>query len=36
MTASADIKAGEQIEARLADGGLLCTVDKTLKSVKNT
>jgi exodeoxyribonuclease VII large subunit len=32
----ADIKAGEQIEARLADGGLLCTVDKTLKSVKNT
>ena len=26
-----DIKAGEQIETRLADGRLLCTVDETLK-----
>ena len=29
---TSDIKTGEQIEARLTDGRLLCTVDKTLKS----
>lgn len=29
---ASDIKAGEQIEARLADGRLLCTVDEALKN----
>ncbi len=33
---AADIRVGEQIEARLADGRLLCTVDKTLKVEKNS
>ena len=32
---AADIKAGEQVEARLSDGRLVCTVDKTLKAAKN-
>ena len=29
---TSDIKVGEQIETRLTDGHLLCTVDKTLKT----
>ena len=33
---TSDIKAGEQIETRLTDGRLLCTVDETLKPAKNT
>ena len=32
---TSDIKTGEQIETRLTDGRLLCTVDKTLKPAKN-
>ena len=32
---TSDIKAGEQIETRLTDGRLLCTVDETLKPAKN-
>ena len=33
---TSDIKTGEQIETRLTDGRLLCTVDETLKPAKNT
>ena len=32
---AADIKTGEQIEARLSDGRLVCTVEKNLKPAKN-
>ena len=31
----ADIRPGEHIEARLSDGRLVCSVEKTLKSAKN-
>ncbi|MGB5442506.1 MAG: exodeoxyribonuclease VII large subunit [Gammaproteobacteria bacterium] len=33
---AADISIGEQIEAHLSDGQLVCTVDKTLQPAKNT